>query len=191
MVKAIQRCTCALTEVALSGTPRSEVQEEVECAPSPHLALTLKVTTLPHGPPRPRSGSHPRSLNLSCGRRWRAWAPRGRWNFLCATTSPPSSSTCSGCCSSRATAASRRTSCGASGSPPTRESAATQASDMTRVRVRTCADWFCHCTRIMYRELKDADKEKERDKMVTWTRSRLHSQKQKHLFEVKNKQNDV
>lgn len=25
------------------GTPRSEVQEEVECAPSPHLALTLKV----------------------------------------------------------------------------------------------------------------------------------------------------
>lgn len=27
----------------LSGTPRSEVQEEVECAPSPHLSLTLKV----------------------------------------------------------------------------------------------------------------------------------------------------
>uniref|UniRef100_A0A3Q3FYT3 E3 ubiquitin-protein ligase n=1 Tax=Labrus bergylta TaxID=56723 RepID=A0A3Q3FYT3_9LABR len=28
------------------GTPRSEVQEEVECAPSPHLALTLKVAGL-------------------------------------------------------------------------------------------------------------------------------------------------
>lgn len=29
--------------VFVSGTPRSEVQEEVECAPSPHLSLTLKV----------------------------------------------------------------------------------------------------------------------------------------------------
>lgn len=29
--------------VSLAGTPRSEVQEEVECAPSPHLSLTLKV----------------------------------------------------------------------------------------------------------------------------------------------------
>lgn len=28
---------------SLAGTPRSEVQEEVECAPSPHLSLTLKV----------------------------------------------------------------------------------------------------------------------------------------------------
>ncbi|XP_068593300.1 E3 ubiquitin-protein ligase HECTD1 [Cebidichthys violaceus] len=29
-----------------TGTPRSEVQEEVECAPSPHLSLTLKVAGL-------------------------------------------------------------------------------------------------------------------------------------------------
>lgn len=31
----------------LSGTPRSEVQEEVECTPSPHLSLTLKVRAHP------------------------------------------------------------------------------------------------------------------------------------------------
>lgn len=30
----------------LTGSPRSEVQEEVECAPSPHLSLTLKVAGL-------------------------------------------------------------------------------------------------------------------------------------------------
>ncbi|KAM9354685.1 E3 ubiquitin-protein ligase HECTD1 isoform 1-T1 [Pholidichthys leucotaenia] len=33
-------------EIPPPGTPRSEVQEEVECAPSPHLALTLKVAGL-------------------------------------------------------------------------------------------------------------------------------------------------
>uniref|UniRef100_A0A3P8VUH5 E3 ubiquitin-protein ligase n=1 Tax=Cynoglossus semilaevis TaxID=244447 RepID=A0A3P8VUH5_CYNSE len=33
-------------EIPPPGTPRSEVQEEVECAPSPHLALTLKVSGL-------------------------------------------------------------------------------------------------------------------------------------------------
>lgn len=32
--------------LVLAGTPRSEVQEEVECAPSPHLALILKVAGL-------------------------------------------------------------------------------------------------------------------------------------------------
>lgn len=30
----------------LTGTPRSEVQEEVECTPSPRLALILKVAGL-------------------------------------------------------------------------------------------------------------------------------------------------
>ncbi|KAM9569757.1 E3 ubiquitin-protein ligase HECTD1-like isoform 17-T17 [Salvelinus alpinus] len=33
-------------EIPPPGTPRSEVQEEVECAPSPHLALILKVAGL-------------------------------------------------------------------------------------------------------------------------------------------------
>uniref|UniRef100_A0A8P4G9R2 E3 ubiquitin-protein ligase n=1 Tax=Dicentrarchus labrax TaxID=13489 RepID=A0A8P4G9R2_DICLA len=33
-------------EIPQPGTPRSEVQEEVECAPSPHLSLTLKVAGL-------------------------------------------------------------------------------------------------------------------------------------------------
>ncbi|XP_024133712.1 E3 ubiquitin-protein ligase HECTD1 [Oryzias melastigma] len=33
-------------EIPQPGTPRSEVREEVECAPSPHLALTLKVAGL-------------------------------------------------------------------------------------------------------------------------------------------------
>ncbi|XP_069008939.1 E3 ubiquitin-protein ligase HECTD1 isoform X2 [Embiotoca jacksoni] len=33
-------------EIPPPGTPRSEVQEEVECTPSPHLALTLKVAGL-------------------------------------------------------------------------------------------------------------------------------------------------
>ncbi|XP_026156134.1 E3 ubiquitin-protein ligase HECTD1 isoform X6 [Mastacembelus armatus] len=33
-------------EIPPPGTPHSEVQEEVECAPSPHLALTLKVAGL-------------------------------------------------------------------------------------------------------------------------------------------------
>ncbi|XP_034015677.1 E3 ubiquitin-protein ligase HECTD1 isoform X3 [Thalassophryne amazonica] len=33
-------------EIPAPGTPHSEVQEEVECAPSPHLALTLKVAGL-------------------------------------------------------------------------------------------------------------------------------------------------
>uniref|UniRef100_A0A673CBP2 E3 ubiquitin-protein ligase n=1 Tax=Sphaeramia orbicularis TaxID=375764 RepID=A0A673CBP2_9TELE len=33
-------------EIPPPGTPRSEVQEEVECAPSPHLSLTLKVAGL-------------------------------------------------------------------------------------------------------------------------------------------------
>ncbi|XP_067334930.1 E3 ubiquitin-protein ligase HECTD1 isoform X2 [Channa argus] len=33
-------------EIPTPGTPRSEVQEEVECAPSPHLSLTLKVAGL-------------------------------------------------------------------------------------------------------------------------------------------------
>ncbi|KAJ8391415.1 hypothetical protein AAFF_G00090450 [Aldrovandia affinis] len=33
-------------EIPPPGTPRSEVQEEVECAPSPHLALILKVSGL-------------------------------------------------------------------------------------------------------------------------------------------------
>ncbi|TDG98519.1 hypothetical protein EPR50_G00201110 [Perca flavescens] len=33
-------------EIPQPGTPRSEVQEEVECAPSPHLSLTLKVSGL-------------------------------------------------------------------------------------------------------------------------------------------------
>ncbi|XP_064192170.1 E3 ubiquitin-protein ligase HECTD1 isoform X7 [Anguilla rostrata] len=33
-------------EIPPPGTPRSEVQEEVECAPSPHLALVLKVSGL-------------------------------------------------------------------------------------------------------------------------------------------------
>lgn len=33
-------------EIPPPGTPRTEVQEEVECAPSPHLALTLKVAGL-------------------------------------------------------------------------------------------------------------------------------------------------
>ncbi|XP_028293111.1 E3 ubiquitin-protein ligase HECTD1 isoform X2 [Gouania willdenowi] len=33
-------------EIPTPGTPRSEVQEEVECAPFPHLALTLKVSGL-------------------------------------------------------------------------------------------------------------------------------------------------
>ncbi|XP_054653507.1 E3 ubiquitin-protein ligase HECTD1 [Dunckerocampus dactyliophorus] len=33
-------------EIPPPGTPCSEVQEEVECAPSPHLALTLKVAGL-------------------------------------------------------------------------------------------------------------------------------------------------
>ncbi|XP_076834406.1 E3 ubiquitin-protein ligase HECTD1 isoform X7 [Brachyhypopomus gauderio] len=33
-------------EIPIPGTPRSEVQEEVECAPSPHLALILKVAGL-------------------------------------------------------------------------------------------------------------------------------------------------
>ncbi|XP_049320167.1 E3 ubiquitin-protein ligase HECTD1 isoform X10 [Astyanax mexicanus] len=33
-------------EIPTPGTPRSEVQEEVECAPSPHLALILKVAGL-------------------------------------------------------------------------------------------------------------------------------------------------
>lgn len=32
--------------VTRAGTPRSEVLEEVECAPSPHLALILKVAGL-------------------------------------------------------------------------------------------------------------------------------------------------
>lgn len=32
--------------LVLAGTPRSEVQEEVECPPSPHLALILKVAGL-------------------------------------------------------------------------------------------------------------------------------------------------
>ena len=32
--------------LVLAGTPRSEVQEEVECAPSPHLGLILKVAGL-------------------------------------------------------------------------------------------------------------------------------------------------
>lgn len=41
-LKALMSCVC------VSGTPRSEVQEEVECAPSPHLSLTLKVR-----PPQP------------------------------------------------------------------------------------------------------------------------------------------
>ncbi|XP_017331290.1 E3 ubiquitin-protein ligase HECTD1 isoform X3 [Ictalurus punctatus] len=33
-------------EIPIPGTPRSEVLEEVECAPSPHLALILKVAGL-------------------------------------------------------------------------------------------------------------------------------------------------
>ncbi|MEQ2263222.1 E3 ubiquitin-protein ligase HTD1 [Xenotaenia resolanae] len=33
-------------EIPSPGTPRSEAREEVECAPSPHLALTLKVPGL-------------------------------------------------------------------------------------------------------------------------------------------------
>ncbi|XP_072221524.1 E3 ubiquitin-protein ligase HECTD1 isoform X2 [Leuresthes tenuis] len=33
-------------EIPPPGTPRSEVREEVECAPSPHLVLTLKVAGL-------------------------------------------------------------------------------------------------------------------------------------------------
>ncbi|KAM9708078.1 E3 ubiquitin-protein ligase HECTD1 isoform 2-T3 [Menidia menidia] len=33
-------------EIPQPGTPRSEVREEVECAPSPHLVLTLKVAGL-------------------------------------------------------------------------------------------------------------------------------------------------
>ncbi|XP_056867456.1 E3 ubiquitin-protein ligase HECTD1 isoform X2 [Takifugu flavidus] len=33
-------------EIPPPGSPRSEVQEEVECAPSPHLSLTLKVAGL-------------------------------------------------------------------------------------------------------------------------------------------------
>lgn len=35
-----------MTYMTFAGTPRSEVPEEVECAPSPHLALILKVAGL-------------------------------------------------------------------------------------------------------------------------------------------------
>lgn len=42
-------CLGSHSYFVLAGTPRSEVQEEVECAPSPHLSLTLKVRP-PHTP---------------------------------------------------------------------------------------------------------------------------------------------